>query len=149
MKELEEKVKIDKKNKQIETDQLLAEYKYDGALKILDERSEVPILKSELESIQKRLDDMSKDRTEEIKKCVEEESKKGKDGLKAAINNATLTHKAETATLNATVEQQKKEIMTFEKSIANMQNEIAEQRKLTMQVAQASRAAPITQTIGK
>ena len=83
LKELEEKVKIDKKNKQIETDQLLAEYKYDGALKILDERSEVPILKSELESIQKRLDDMSKDRTEEIKKCVEEESKKGKRWFKS------------------------------------------------------------------
>lgn len=149
LKELDDKIKIEKKNKQIETDQLLAEYKYDGACKILEERHEVPIKKNELDSIQKKLDDLSKDRSEEIKRAVDEESRKGKDALKAAISNATLTHKAESAELNATVSQQKKEIENLQATIENMKHEIAEQRKLTMQVAQAGAKGNITQSFGK
>jgi len=149
LKELEEKVKIERKNKQIETDQLLAEYKYDGAVKILDERGEVPILKVELESMEKKLNDLSQDKTADIKKAVDEESKKGKDALRAAVSNSTLTHKAESAVLNATVDQQKKEIENLHKTIDNMKHEIAEQRKLTMQVAQAGAKGNTTQNFGK
>ena len=147
--ELEKLFEIEKKNRQIAIDQLLAEYKYEGALKFLTERGEVAIKQSELDKLRSQVVDLSTSHAEEIKKAVEEESKKGKIALRAALDNANLSHKAETAELNATVSQQKKEISTLEMQLENMKNEIAAQRDLTMKVAQAGAKGSVTQTFGK
>ena len=60
-----------------------------------------------------------------------------------------LTHKANNATLQTQVEQQKKEILVLQQTIEGMKAEIREQRELTKEVAQASSKAQITQSIGK
>ena len=145
---LEEQVKNERKNRQIETDQLLKEYKYKGACQILEEQSEVPIKEIDLQNLRTMLGNLQKDRTAEVEKIKEDEQKRSKRAIDAAMSHAKLSHKAETAILTATVDQQKKEINSFEQTLLNLKEEIAAQRELTKQVAQAGRSAPITQSFG-
>ena len=147
--QLEQKYNTILKQKKIETDQELQEYKYEAAKTILKERSETPIAAEELKSMKTELESLKKDRAEELAALVEQEKKRGADALKAALNNNNLTHKAEIAEMKATVDQQRKEIESLHKTVENMKEEIAAQRQLTKEVAQASRQAPITQQIGK
>ena len=65
------------------------------------------------------------------------------------MTHSKLTHKAETAVLEATNIQQNKEITALMKTIDSLRNEVAEQRKLTAQIAESSRPAPISQQFGK
>jgi HAMP domain-containing protein len=147
--ELEEKFKHQIKNKQIETDQLLAEYSYEGALKILKERQEIPIGSDEYQHMKEELNHLKSDIKNQIESAIAIEKVESKRAISAAISNSDLKHKAETAVLTATVDQQKKEIETLQKAIDKLNDEIAAQRELTKSVAQAARAAPITQQIGK
>lgn len=78
-----------------------------------------------------------------------EETKKYNFMLKNEITTLELTHKANNATLQAQVEQQKKEILVLEQTIESLKLEIKQQRELTKEVAQASSKAQITQTISK
>lgn len=146
---LEEQYKHKLKNKQIETDQLLSEYKYEGATKILEEKGEMPINKSIHIKMQEELSSLKSDVNKQIQEAVAHEQHEAKRSMSAAISSCDLKHKAETAVLQATVDQQKKEISTLEKANTKLNEEIAAQRELTKQVAQAARAAPITQQIGK
>jgi hypothetical protein len=134
------------KDGQIETDQYLAEHKYDGAVNILKEINEVPIKSSELQKMRDTLTTLSQERDQEITDLKKKERDRGDKAMHAALNNMTLKHKAEIAELTASVNQQKKEIITLEATIKNLQNELAEQRKLTKDVAEAGRQAPITVT---
>jgi hypothetical protein len=59
--------------------------------------------------------------------------------MNLTISNCTLTHKADSAELKATVKQQKHEIDNFLSTIENLKMELGEQRKLTKDVAQAGR----------
>lgn len=149
LKRLEEEYKHKLKNKQIETDQLINEYQYTAALNILKERNEVPVGSSELDKLKEELNHLRSDMSKKIQEAVELEKAEGKRAIAAATSNATLNHKAETAVLTATVEQQKKEISTLQSTIDNLKEEVAAQRALTKEVAMASKAAPITQQIGK
>lgn len=149
LRELAESIDIDRKNKRIETDQMLAEYRREGAIKILAENNEVPILRMELERLKNQVETLSKDNKEEIERAVADATTKGKVALKSATHNLEMAHKANVAELNATVNQQVKEIETLHKTLENMKTEIAEQRKLTMQVAQAGAKGSINQQFGK
>lgn len=108
-----------------------------------------------------------KELTEQIKKAVSdyaelkksfdkqcdlirtEESKKYNAQIKSETTTIELTHKANNASTQAQVEQQKKEIQVLHQTIENLKLELKEQRELTKEVAQASSRAQITQTIGK
>lgn len=72
-----------------------------------------------------------------------------KRSMSAAIANSNLSHKADTAVLTATVDQLRNQIDNLQKANGKLNEEIAAQRDLTKQVAQAARSAPITQQIGK
>jgi hypothetical protein len=146
---LEEQDSHDRKRRKTEADLELAEYRYDAAINILDERGEVAIPDQVLKEMKDRLAHITEERDAELQKAIAAEKGAAQAALKAAVNNATLTHKAETAILNATNETQKTEIQNLRKTIDNLQNEIAEQRKLTAQIAEAGRAAPISQQFGK
>ena len=137
------------KNKQIETDQLIAEYQYEGALKILKEREEVPISAEEYKRMREELTHLRTDIDKRISDALTSERVESKRGMQAAISNAQLSHKADTAVLTATVDQQKKEIETLQRANDKLNDDIAAQRELTKEVANAGRAAPITQQIGK
>lgn len=149
LKQLEEEFQHKLKNKQIETDQQIAEYKYTAALNILRERNETTIVTTELEKMKEELNHLRSDLSKRITEAVEAERADSKRAISSAISNASLNHKAETAVLTATVDQQKKEIATLQATINNLKEEVAAQRALTKEVAMASKAAPITQQIGK
>jgi len=146
---LEEEYKHKLKNMQIETDQKISEYRYEQALSILKERDEIPIGAAEFQRMKEELTHLRGDIDKRINDALTTEKAESKRSLAAAINNATLSHKADTAVLTATVDQQKREIDSLHKTIDKLNSEVAAQRELTKQVAEAGRAAPITQQIGK
>lgn len=146
---LEEQDEHDRKRRKTEADLEIAEYRYEAATRILDERGEVAIPSQVLKELRERLAKITEERDADVAKAVAAEKSASQAALKAAVNNATLTHKAETAILNATNETQKTEIQNLRETIKNLQMEIAEQRKLTAQIAEAGRAAPISQQFGK
>lgn len=146
---LDEQFKHKQKNKQIETDQLFAEYQYDGALKILKEREEIPISAEEYKRMREELTHLRGDIDKRVADAIAIEKADSKKSMSAAIANANLSHKADTAVLTATVDQLRNQIETLQNANEKLNEEIAAQRDLTKQVAQAARAAPITQQIGK
>lgn len=147
--ELDEQTKVHKKNLKIQTDQWLAEYKYQGALKYLAEIDEMAIKKTEYEALKKELADLRANYEQDIANAVKKEKEHSTKALKSAVTTAELKFKAETAVIQATIEQQKKEIQSLENTIDGLKVEIAAQRKLTQSVAEAGRAAPITQSFAK
>jgi len=147
--ELEQNYMKIKKDKQIETDQFVAEYQRDSAIKILEETGEEPIESAKLEILQSELAQLHQGREEEMEKIKNEERANAKIALNSAVKNCQLEHKAETAQLKAVSEQQQKEIKSLETTIKNMQAEIAAQRQLTKEVAEAGKQGSIQQTFGK
>lgn len=108
--------------------------------------------KALIEQVSKALQDFNELKKTFDKQCDVvrvEESKKYASLLKSETMTIELTHKANNATLQAQVEQQKKEILVLQQTIDSLKTEIREQRELTKEVAQASSKAQITQTIGK
>jgi len=108
--------------------------------------------KSLLDQVQKAVQEYTELKKSFEKQCDAvraEEVKKYNAQIKSETTTIELTHKANTATLQAQVEQQKKEIQVLQQTIDNLKSELREQRELTKEVAQASSRAQITQTIGK
>jgi len=108
--------------------------------------------KALMEQVSKALQDFNELKKTFDKQCDAvrvEESKKYASLLKSETMTIELTHKANNATLQAQVEQQKKEILVLQQTIDSLKTEIREQRELTKEVAQASSKSQITQTIGK
>jgi len=149
LQDMEQEYKHLKKSGQIDTDQFLKEYRYKGALEILEEEGEVSIKEDDLDELKREVESLRQERSEELEKLKKEERGKAKHVLDDALSRAELKHKAEIAELSAEATQQKREIATLQSTIDNLKNELSEQRKLTKDVAQASRAAPITQNMAK
>ncbi len=137
--ELEKNIERIKKNGQIEVDQFLSEYKYTAATKILNERKEEPIESTVLEKLHNELSTLKEGRQDEIDAMKAKEKEKSTRAMKAALSNSDLKHKAEIADLSAENKQNKHEISTLQKTIDNLTKELACQRELTKQVAEASR----------
>lgn len=131
------------KSNEIKVKMQLEEFKYNGALDILKERKEVPILETELETLKNRVNELTTERQEELDNIRSEEKKKGEVAKNMAIRNAQLEHKAEIAVLDASVKQQTKEISNLQQTIDNLRHELSEQRKLTKEVAEAGKMGTI------
>lgn len=104
------------------------------------------------ESVQKAVHDYTELKKSFDKQCNQirdEEKVRYQSKLEADVVTIDLKHKAASAQLVAQVEQQKKEIMVLNDTIANLKFELKEQRELTKEVAQASSKSQINQTIGK
>ena len=149
MDRLEEQDVYDRKRRKTEADLDLAEYRYEAAIKILDDRGEVAIPAKVLKEMQERLSKTTADSEAEMSKAIATEKALARAALENAVSRANLTNKADTAVLEATNATQLKEIETLKSNVKNLQNEIAEQRKLTAQIAEAGRPAPISQQFGK
>ena len=134
----------ERKDKEIETTQYLAEFRYKGALDIFSKIGEVAIEREVLVGLRKDVLRLKQERDGEISAARQKEKEHGERDMKAIMSNTELKHKAEVAEMTASVVQQKKEIATLQKTIENLQHELAEQRKLTKDVAEAGRPAPIT-----
>lgn len=149
LKEMQHNFEIEKKDLQIQTDQFIKEYKYQAALKILKDLGEESIKSTDLKNMEEELEAMRKSHSDEIDKVIKESEKKSQDALKAALKNSELTHKAETATLNATVDQQLREIKHLQSTIEQLRGEVAAQRELSRRIAEAGQKGAINQYMGK
>lgn len=141
------------KNKEIDgkitCDQMLKEYRHEGALKILDEHKEIAISKEKYDSLCNELDEMRKKDKSEVTNALEEMRASHKKEMSATINCLELKHKAEVAELSAGIKQRDNQIQTLENMLQNLKEEIAAQRKLTQSVAESSKQGAISQTFGK
>jgi len=139
----------DRKRRKTEADLEIAEYRYEAASRILGERKEVAIPASILTEMKERLAKLTTDQESQVREAIAREKTSAKIALNSAVSHCNLTHKAETAVLEATNAQQLREIQSLRETIKEQKNEIAEQRKLTAQIADSLRAAPISQQFGK
>lgn len=142
LEELDHQLEQNKNHHRIAVEQYLSECKYKGALKYLNEVNEVAINSNELEELRARVKELSEDQSERLKEAIAHQKTKSERGCKVQMNNLELKHKAEVAKMEAENEQYQREINNLLQSITNLKSEIAEQRKLTQQVAEASRPLP-------
>jgi hypothetical protein len=84
----------------------------------------------------------------EMQKALQEATNTAEKTLERELNGLKLEHKATIASLQAQVEQQVKEIRVLNETIAGLKHELAEQRNLTKEVAQASSKSQISQNFG-
>jgi hypothetical protein len=83
-----------------------------------------------------------------LKKELDDSHHQAKQELSRQISALQLEHKATVASLQAQVEQQVKEIRVLNDTISSLKHELAEQRTLTKEVAQASSKSQISQNFG-
>ena len=83
-----------------------------------------------------------------LKKELDDSHHQAKQELSRQISALQLEHKATVASLQAQVEQQVKEIRVLNDTISGLKHELAEQRTLTKEVAQASSKSQISQNFG-
>lgn len=144
------------KNNQIDVKQKLSEFKIKACEDISKEFS-MMLIKNEdhknlLNNVHKanqELEELKKSFSEQCNLIRNEEKIKYQQQIKLEVTTLELNHKANVAELRAQVEQQKKEIDVLQKTIDNLKHEIAEQRNLTKEVAQASSKSQINQKFGK
>jgi len=148
LEELERTFEITKKNKEIELDQSIKEYGYAAALKILEERKEIPIQSAELEKLRSLVASHEQTLQKQVEEATAKERVEGKRALEAAVKNCQLTHKAETAQLQAGAEQKQHEIESLRAQIKDYKHELERTRETIKDVAQAS-AKSVNQTFGK
>lgn len=146
---LKEEFEQENKMGEIRCKQHLAEFEYDGAIEIIEKKEEVAIASDKLQEMEEELETLRQDNKDELEAVKKEEKDKGDKALKSAINNANLVHKAEVAELTASVKQQDKEIVSLQATIENLRHELGQQRKLTKEVAEAGRQAPINLSTSK
>lgn len=137
-----------KKDLQIKLDQEIKEYAYDKAVDILTEAGDIAVNEEEFKELEERITTIEKEMEEKMVAELSSQKKASRQGLEIAIRTKNLEHKAEIAMLTARVEHMTKERETFESTVSSMKEEIAAQRELTKQVAQASKNSAINQTFG-
>ena len=143
---LTEEMEHAKKRGKTETELFLQEFRYEGAKKIVGDRHETPVPVTEYEQMKQTIARLTADRDKEIEAATKAEKDRSRSALEQALKMQELSHKAQTADLTATTNQQLKEIESLKQTIANLKEEVGAQRKLTEAVANASRQAPITLT---
>ena len=146
----------DYKNKQIEVTQKLREFKLKGCNDVAKE-FDMTVMKSEdvknlndfNSRIQKELEELRKKFDAECNKVRGEERGRFEAELKRQKTEQELTYKTNTAEMKAQLDQQKREVQLLTNTIETLKAEIAEQRNLTIEIAQAGSKGQITQNISK
>ena len=146
---LEKEYKNKSKDLEIECNQVFKEYQYEAAKKVLANRDEEPIATDELEELRDELEKLKEEFDDKLEEALKKERADSKIALSAAVANADLRHKAETAEILALSKQKEREVQVLNETIENLKHEVAEQRSLTRSVAEASKSGAITQSFGK
>jgi len=108
--------------------------KYNYQLVLIDEYEKK---ENEISTLQDKNEELNLKMEEKVDEKVELAKTKLEDSFKQEKLTLELTHKAETAELIAQNKQHIREIEILNSTILNMKSEIAEQRNLTKEVAQA------------
>jgi hypothetical protein len=150
------KLMNDFKNSQIETKQKLAEYKLKACEELAKENGMVLIKSDDLTGLQQsvtksngELDTLKKAYDKDMDKIRAEEKTKYTTQLENEKKILQLNANVTNAEMKAQIDQQVKEIQVLKSQIENLKHELAEQRALTKEVAQASAKAQISQTFAK
>jgi len=146
---LDKEYEVKLKDLQIKVDQDFKEHGYNKAVEVLEEHGEIAVNEETYNELKDSVDVLKKEAEEELEKKLKELKSQHARELAGTLKNKELEHKAEIAMLTAKVEQLTKERQTFESTIKNLQSEIAAQRDLTRQVAEASKQGAISQNFGK
>lgn len=136
-------------NLKIKLQQDLNEFKVVACKEILSGVGMIAVDEKEYDKINNDYQGILSTMEEKISNEIHQEKVKHQDQLNIALNTKDLQHKAETATYKSQIEQQTKEIQVLKDTITNLKQEIAAQRELTKEVAQAGAKGSITQTFGK
>ena len=144
------------KNTQIETEQKLRQFKLKACDDIAKELS-MKILKQDEYTLQVETIARVNRELEELKKKFEsncnvirqEEKTKFETEIKRQYASQEQIYKTSTAEIKAQHTQQLKQIETLNETIQTLKHEIAEQRLLTKEIAQASAKSQISQSFGK
>lgn len=144
------------KNGQINVKQKLTEFKIKACQEMANENNMV-LIKQEDYNMLNTQKQKAISEYEELKKSFDaqcnsirrDEQTKYQHQLTNDLSMSDLTHKANNAEIKAQVEQQRREIDVLNNTISSLKNELAEQRSLTKEVAQASAKSQITQKFGK
>ena len=154
--DLNKDLQNDYKNKQIEVTQKLKEFKLKGCQDGAKEYDNLLMNNEEHKSMidvhnktQKELDDLKKKFDSNCNSIRAEEKTKFDTELKRQKLEQELTYKTQTAEMKAQLDQQKREVDLLNKTIESLKGEIAEQRQLTIKIAQANSNAQITQNFKK
>lgn len=142
------------KNTQIEVKQKLSEFKIKACEEVAKEfnmlvirNEEYGVLKDNVSKANRELSSLQQTFNDQCNSIRNEEKTKYNDAIKIQTTTNDLNNKAILAELKAQVEQQKKEISVLNNTIDSLKHELAEQRSLTKEVAQAGAKAQITQNL--
>lgn len=122
---------------------------YTFALSALKQRNEVPIKSDELAEKNQKLAKIMSEHATEIKKLEETLKARHTKEMAYELEKIKLTNTSNVATITAQNEQKSLQIEVLNETIASLKKELAEQRTLTKQVAEASRQGQIVQNMGK
>ena len=98
---------------------------------------------------QREFDELKKKFDANCNSIRAEEKTKYDTELKRQKLEQELTYKTQTAEMKAQLDQQKREVDLLNKTIESLKSEISEQRQLTIEIANASSKAQITQNFKK
>lgn len=138
-----------KKDMEIKLVQEINEYGYEKAIEIIEEHKQIAVNMSEYDELKQSVELLKTTHEKDMKSKIAELNAIAKKELERELLNTGLKHKAEIAELSATVKQLEKERKTYESTIDNLKQEVASQRELTRQVAEASKQGAISQNFGK
>lgn len=150
--ELEDvKIKINREQEEarITTQQKLQEFKFEGALEILEEFGKEAIDSDELQKMKNELENLKLNNEDILAESLKKLSRELETSHKFQLNNLKLQHEAETATLKATSDQRIQQIEVLTNTITDLKHELAEQRELTKSVASSLKQGAITLNTGK
>lgn len=143
------------KNSQIETTQQLREFKLKACKDLATENGMLLVEKSDNDKIlteKATLANELKQLKDKFESSVNTEVGIEKGRCDAKINQEKtmmdLTYKMQTADVNAKAVQLEKEVIVLNNMIANLKNELAEQRNLTKEVASSASRSAINQSFG-
>lgn len=147
-----EKMKSDfkeaRRTAQVNTDLDIKEDETKAVQKLLEKRNEVAVPAGTVEELQEKLETISEDNQDAIDKAVNAEKAAGERKMKAALETAQLTYKAETADKDAKLEAALATIESLKEQVASSKTQVSEMRE-TMQAAITGQTAPTINVGGK
>ena len=130
--ELNEDFEKHRKRKQIEIENDILKDKFEAAKKFLEMHNQVPINKTELETLRNAKETYEK----EMSVAVKKEKERGARNLTEALKNNDLAHKAEIAELKAQNNQQNIQISHLNSLLNKREEDVYKQIQLTKDVAE-------------
>jgi chromosome segregation ATPase len=144
------------KNNQLEVTQKLKEYELKGCEDLVKKYNmmvlkvdEYKNLTETINRVNRELEDLKKKFVDNCNAIKTDEKNRYETELKRQRETQELIHKTNCAEIKAQLEQQKREIDMLNETIETLKLEIAEQRNLTKEIANASSKAQINQRFGK